>query len=187
MAERRWGMATPAARAMLDTTQLKPSYWEFAMLNACYLNNRTWHHNSEGVPVTLATGHIPNLSHLKISGCPAFVHIPARQRKKMSDTAFAGVFVGYPTDTYGYLIYNPKTRRVITTRHVRFDGTFNGRLSEEGKTLSPNIESTQPPVPIIYTSSDDDNTPTNTINTRAQVPKCSTIRIESRQPHSTRH
>ncbi len=75
----------------------------------------------------------------------------------MPDTPFAGVLVGYPTDTYGYLIYNPKTRKVITTRHVGFDETFNGRLSEEGKTMPPAIESAQSPVQIIYTSSDDDN------------------------------
>ncbi len=50
MAKRRWGMAAPATRAVLHTTQLKPSYREFAMLNACYLNNRTWHHSFEGVP-----------------------------------------------------------------------------------------------------------------------------------------
>ena len=166
MAERRWGMVALAARAMPHTAQLKSSYWEFAMLSACYLNNRTWHHISEGVPITLVTGQIPNLSHLKIFGRPSFVHIPAGQRKKMSDTAFARILVGYPTDTYGYLVHNPKTRKVITTRHVRFDETFNGRLSEEGKTLSAAIQSTQPPAPLTYTSSDDDepaSPPTNVV------------------------
>ncbi len=88
---------------MLHTARLKPSYWEFAMLNACYLNNRTWHHNFEGVPVTLATGHVPNLGHLKIFGCPAFVHIPGGQRRKMSDTAFERGMLGID-DTKGLWI-----------------------------------------------------------------------------------
>ena len=50
----------------------------------------------------------------------------------MADTAFKGIFFGYPTDSYGYLIYNPVTHRVIVLRHVRFDETFGGILSEEG-------------------------------------------------------
>ena len=105
------------------------------MLTTCYLHNRTHHNGANSILVTLANGHTPNLSHLRIFGCPAYVHILADQRRKMTDTAFQGILVGYPTDTYGYLVYNPRTRRVITTRHVRFDETFSGRLSEEGINL----------------------------------------------------
>ncbi len=61
IAECRWGMVAPAARAMLHTTQLPATYWEFAMLTACHLNNRSYHTGVEGVPVALTTGHTPNL------------------------------------------------------------------------------------------------------------------------------
>ena len=132
------------------------------MLTACYINNRVYHSGVNGIPVTLANGHIPDLSHLRIFGCPTYVHILADQRRKMTDTAFRGILVGYPTDTYGYLIYNPKTRRVVTTRHVRFDETFGGRLSEEGISLQQplSLKSTQSPtarVPILSSSDDEDD------------------------------
>ena len=148
---------------MLHTAGLPMSYWEFAVLTACYLNNRTYHSGVDGIPVTLATGVTPDLSHLRIFGCPAYVHIPANQRKKMADTAFKGVLVGYPTDTYGYLVYNPQTRRVITTRHVRFDETFAGRLSEEGEiVVQQSTQTSRPPPPVSdYDSDDDFVTPTN--------------------------
>ena len=130
------------------------------MLAACYLHNRTYHSGADGIPVTLLTGQTPDLSHLKVFGSPAYVHIPASQRRKMDDTAFAGVMVGYSTDTYGYLVYNPTTRRVVTTRHVRFDETFNGRLSEEGT----HHQSTHPPAEVVdhqptvdYSSSSSDD------------------------------
>ena len=146
---------------MIHTAQLPMSYWEFAMLTACHLHNRIYHIGVNGIPVTLANGHTPDLQHLRIFGCPAFVHIPADQRRKMTDTAFQGILVGYPTDTYGYLVYNPRTRRVVTTRHVRFDETFNGRLSEEGTPLPlPHpTQSTQPPITRLptYSSSDSDD------------------------------
>ncbi len=137
------------------------------MLTACLLHNRTYHSGANGIPVTLVSGHIPDLSNLRVFGCPAYVHIPASQRRKMEDTAFQGILVGYSTDTYGYLIYNPSTRRVITTRHVGFDETFNGRLRDEG--ISSNQLSTQPPVEPVTESptdfsigSDDDEQPVPT-------------------------
>ena len=144
MVERRCGMAAPASRAMLHTSQLPPSYWEFAMMTTCYPNNRSYHSGADGIPIVLLTGQTSNLSHLRIFGCPAYVHIPASQRRKRDDTTIAGVMVGYSTETYGFLVYNSATRRVVTTRHVRFDETFNGRLSEEGTSL--HRLSTQPPV-----------------------------------------
>ncbi len=101
------------------------------MLTACYLNNRSYHTSVEGIPVTPTTGHVPDLRHLRTFGCPTYVHISANHRRKMPNTAFKGIFVGYSNDTYGYLVWNPTNRQVITTRHVRFDETFNGRLSKE--------------------------------------------------------
>ena len=53
----------------------------------------------------------------------------------MENTSFKGIFVGYAIDSYGYLIYNPVTCRVVVSRHVKFDETFKGRLSEEGMTV----------------------------------------------------
>ncbi len=91
---------------MLHTASLPTAYWEFAAMTGCYLNNRTYHRRSiNGVPLTVASGRTPDLSHLRIFGCPTYVHIPLHQRRKMADTAFKGILVGYPIDTYGYLIY----------------------------------------------------------------------------------
>ena len=87
-------------------------------MTASFIHNRVYHRGVDGVPITLVSGIIPNLSILRIFGCPAYVHIPSGQRRKMADTAFKGIFVGYPTDSYGYLIYNPVTHRVIVSRYV---------------------------------------------------------------------
>ena len=118
---------------MLHTAQLHVSYWEFAVLTASFVHNRTYHRGVDGVPITLVSGIIPDLSSLRTFGCPAYVHVPAGQRRKLADTAFKGIFVGYPTDSYGYLVYNPQTHRVIVTRHVRLDESFGGRFLEEGQ------------------------------------------------------
>ena len=88
MQERRWGIISPPARAMLRTASLPLNYWEFDMLMACYLHNRIYHNGVSGNTVTLANGHTQDISHLRIFACPAYVHIPADQRRKMTDTAF---------------------------------------------------------------------------------------------------
>ncbi len=94
--ERRWGIISPPARAMLRTARLPLSDWEFSMLTACYLNIRVYHSGVNGIPVTLANGHTLDLSHLRIFGCPAYVHIPTDQRRKMTDIAFEGIYGGVP-------------------------------------------------------------------------------------------
>ena len=53
------------------------------MLTACYLNNMTYQFGADGIPIMLLTGQTPDLSHLKIFVCPAYVHIQASQRRKM--------------------------------------------------------------------------------------------------------
>ena len=146
---------------MLHTAHLHVSYWEFAVLTASFVHNRTYHRGVDGVPITLVSGIVPDLSSLRTFGCPAYVHVPAGQRRKLADTAFKGIFVGYSTDNYGYLVYNPQTHRVVVTRHVKFDETFGGRLIEEGQ--SPVVNdmaadtTTAETEEEVHSSSDDDD------------------------------
>lgn len=57
---------------MLHTTYpLAPnSTLGMAMLATCYLNNVTYHVSEEGVSITMATGFVPDLSHLRVLGAP---------------------------------------------------------------------------------------------------------------------
>ena len=111
IAERTWGMLLPPAKAMLKTAVLGLEFWEFSVQVSCYIHNRIYSRGVNGVPQTLITRRKPYLGHLRIFGCPAYVHIPAHMRKKLEDNAFQGILVGYPTYSKGYLVFNPTTRR----------------------------------------------------------------------------
>ena len=102
--ERTWGMVIPAAPAMLRTTGLPKSYWDYAAGTTVYLHNRTPHAGVGGIPLQLLTRTPVKLGHLVTFGCPAYVHIPGHQRRKLDDKAFEGIMVGYSTDSPSYII-----------------------------------------------------------------------------------
>ena len=52
----------------------------------------------------------PDLSHLKVFGCLAYVHLPDEQRSKLDPKAKKCVFIGYSLEQKGYCCYNPLTR-----------------------------------------------------------------------------
>jgi hypothetical protein len=58
---------------------------------------------------------------MRVFGCPAYVHVDKSQRRKLDDRAWKGVFVGYASESPAWLMYNPATRRVVSSRNVVFD------------------------------------------------------------------
>ena len=60
------------------------------------------------------------MSHLKVFGCIAYVHIPDELRSKLDPKAEKCVFVGYSLEQKGYKCYNPVTRELRVSRDVVF-------------------------------------------------------------------
>jgi hypothetical protein len=56
-----------------------------------------------------------------VFGCPAYVHVDTSQRRRIDDRAWKGVFVGYATESPAWLVFNPATRRLVSTRNAVFD------------------------------------------------------------------
>jgi Reverse transcriptase (RNA-dependent DNA polymerase)/gag-polypeptide of LTR copia-type len=119
--ERQWRTLSNMAHAMLGDAGLELGYWGLAMSAAVYIRNRVWSSGAGGVPLQMATGRVPDLSDLRVFGCPAYVHIDSSRRRKLEDKAWKGVFVGYAEDSPAWLVYNPETKRVLRSRDVDFD------------------------------------------------------------------
>jgi hypothetical protein len=66
------------------------------------------------------------------------VHIVVSPRKKFSDKAWKGVFVGYAFDSPAWLVYNPTTRKLIRRRNLVFDEKWmdSAPLSRQSQTDS---------------------------------------------------
>ncbi len=97
-------------------------YWAEAVHTAIYIMNRTPTAAVHGVtPEEKFTSRKPDLSHLKVFGCIAYVHIPDELRSKLDPKAEKCVFVGYSLEQKGYRCYNPVTRELRVSRDVVFD------------------------------------------------------------------
>jgi hypothetical protein len=67
------------------------------------------------------TGKKPEVSHLKIFGCPMFVHILKDKRNKLEPSGKKGIFVGYCEVSKAFRIYIPGHRHIEISRDVTFD------------------------------------------------------------------
>ena len=67
------------------------------------------------------TGHKPDLSHLKLFGCIAYVHILDELRSKLDPKAEKCIFIGYSLEQKVYKCYNPVTHQVRVSKDVVFD------------------------------------------------------------------
>jgi len=65
------------ARSMLGGARLGQEFWEEAVDTTCYLVNRSPSSAlEEKIPQEVWTGKKPSLSHLRVFGCDAYVHVP---------------------------------------------------------------------------------------------------------------
>ena len=59
--------------------------------------------------------------HLKIFGCPVFIHIPKEKRNKLDPSGKKGIFVGYYEVSKAFRIYIPGQHHIEISRDVTFD------------------------------------------------------------------
>ena len=96
--------------------------WAEATMVAVYVQNRL-SHSALGLktPEEMFTEKKPEVSHLKIFGCPVFIHIPKEKRNKLEPSGKKGIFVGYCEVSKAFKIYIPGHRHIEISRDVTFD------------------------------------------------------------------
>eukprot|EP00253_Pinus_taeda_P034553 PITA_34553 len=109
------------ARSMLSGAELGQEFWAEAVDTACYLVNRSPSSALEDkTPQEVWTGKKPSLSHLRVFGCDAYVHVPKENRTKLDSKSEKCIFIGYKDGLKGYKLWNLVTRKVVYSRDVVF-------------------------------------------------------------------
>ena len=85
-----------AAKTMIHDQDLPMHLWVEAARTTVYVKNRL-SQSALGFKTLeeMYTRNKPELSHLKIFGCPIYVHILKEKRTKLDPYGKKGVFVGY--------------------------------------------------------------------------------------------
>lgn len=132
-AERDNRTIVECARTMLQAKKLPKFLWAEAVNTAIYTLNRTGHSRLGGskTPYELWTGKKSDLSHARIFGSEAFVHVPRMFTKKFDARAKRTLLVGYQGESSNYRLYNPDTKTVSVSRDVSFNEQAAGMQLEE--------------------------------------------------------
>jgi hypothetical protein len=91
------------------------------------------------------TGKKPDVSHLIVFGCIAYVHVPDEKRSKLDPKAEKCIFIGYSLEQKGYKCFNPSTRKLQVSRDVVFDEMVNWypplKIAEDGEARTVDVPS----------------------------------------------
>lgn len=122
VAERANYTLASMARAMLIDSNLSDFLWPAAIAAAVHIKNRLPHSSlpPNSSPYFEWFGDLPDLSHLRPFGCPVTVRIPIEKPPKFAPRGEDGIFVGYPTNAKGYLVWFPHRRRILPRRDIIF-------------------------------------------------------------------
>ena len=69
------------------------------------------------------------ISHFRVFGCQAVAkkwvaRINNKSLNKKTERGMRGIFIGFPYQQKGYLLYVPASRQIVSSGDVMFDETF---------------------------------------------------------------
>ncbi|KAJ4724683.1 Retrovirus-related Pol polyprotein from transposon TNT 1-94 [Melia azedarach] len=107
---------------MLKSKRLPKEFWAEAVSTAVYLSNRSPTRSVWGkIPQEAWCGRKPGISHLRVFGSVAHVHVPDERRTKLDDKSESFILIGYDSSSKGYKLYNPNNKKIVISRDVIFD------------------------------------------------------------------
>ena len=133
---------------MLAESQVSRKFWAECLTALVHILNRCDSSAVKGAtPFEIWHKRKPDVSHLRVWGCLAYVHIQKDKRSSLGPHMEKCIFIGYPDGYKGWRFYNPKTKKVIISEWADFDEryTYHGApfkipetvLEEEGAPVEP--------------------------------------------------
>jgi len=106
---------------MLQAYGSPEDLWAEAVAASVYVLNRVL--NKQSTNITAYEGIFkrrPNLSHLRVFGCPAYAHVPESKRKVWEPKGRRYTFVGYDSNSTNYRLFDNERRQIVIARNVSF-------------------------------------------------------------------
>ena len=124
--------------AMLAESRLPPSFLGQAVAAYIHIWNRCSTTSVDSkTPHELWHRKKPDVSHLRVWGCTAYVHIQKDKRTGIGSHMEKCVFIGYPDGYKGWMFYNPTTKRTVISERAEFDERYFPGLKQTPWTPEP--------------------------------------------------
>jgi hypothetical protein len=148
VAERKNKTIMQAVKTMIHDQDLPMHLWAEAAKTTVYVQNRL-SHSALGfkTPEEMFSGKRPEVSHLKIFGCPVFVHIPKEKRTKLDPSRKKGIFLGYCEVSKAFRVYITGYHHIEINRDVTFDE--DATLKKSGRCQLEEVYEEEPVVPRV--------------------------------------
>ena len=114
--------------------------WGEAAMIVIYFQNRSPHRILKNITLKEAFFRKkPSVEHLRIFGCPFYIHAPKKKIKKLEPSGKKSILFGYSESSKAYKIYVPSQQRVEISGDVAFDEK-NGFRKSIKDSMDPNDE-----------------------------------------------
>ena len=109
-------------RVMLADADLPNMFWFEALTYAVHLHNLSPTRALENMtPEEAWSGNKPNVSHLRVFGSKAFIHVPDSQQSKLGAKSLTCTFLGQATNRKAFRLIHRPTHKFFESRDVIFD------------------------------------------------------------------
>ena len=113
------------AEAMRHHAGLSNGFWIYAVKAKLHTYNVTPIKRADyKTPTELWSGKKPNISHLRVFGCQAWVHILKKRRHKLEPKSQEMIFIGYKLRSKGYQFWDAAHHCIEISRDVKFNETL---------------------------------------------------------------
>jgi hypothetical protein len=128
-AERLNKVLIERTRAILHGRKLPINLWAEALQTATYIRNRSPYKKNNVTPQELMTGKRPTVSHMRVFGSVAYVHVPKGLRTKLDPVSEKGIFVGYDpmSKAYRFLVDG----RIKISKSATFDEKITSTVTDK--------------------------------------------------------
>ncbi|CAI7881091.1 unnamed protein product [Closterium sp. NIES-53] len=136
VAERANRTIIEGQRMILVDSGLPLRFWPPAICHATVIKNRVLTHvgGQHWVPMKKWSGKKPLVDMLCVFGCMGLVHVPKEKRDKLQVAVVWAVHLGLARGSKGWLMRDPKSNTIFTTRDAKFmEGLMFKEWSERGR------------------------------------------------------
>eukprot|EP00253_Pinus_taeda_P025595 PITA_25595 len=128
---------------MLSGAELGQEFWAEAVETTCCLVNISPSSMLEDkTPQEVCTGKKPSLSHLRVFGCDAYIHVPKEKRTKLDSKSKKWIFIGEVKNVIKHDVPSKESKKI----------EFELKEEESDSTTEEEPEDEDPQTPVVRRS-----------------------------------